>query len=104
MDSPLTFYRDSDLEEEMEAPFEFEAVKAGETEQRTVYATNDIDYEVEIRKLEVIESDGEVDVDSRPESVYPDDTEEIVFELNPRTTKLEPVSFEVEISYQYTVD
>lgn len=104
VNGPLSFYEDRDSEKELEPPFELEAVEAGETVDRTVYVQNNIGYTVDILDFEVVDSDGEVRVKEKPESVSPSRRSRIVLTVSPDTVRLEPVEFRLKGDYRFKTD
>lgn len=100
VEGPLSFYSSRGSGEELEPPFQLEAVEAGETVERSVFIENDIGYRIDIISLEIEGSD-EVRISDRPESVEPSRRGEVELVFEADTVRLEPVEFSLKGDYRF---
>lgn len=102
MSKNFAFYESKDLDKELELPLQFDAVVAGETEEKQIFVENISRGRIEISQVTTRDSD-EVKVESFASDLTQGSAGEIVLSFQPNTTDHKPVEADLVFDYKLTI-
>ena len=100
MTNEIKIYYNEEKTRQVKNPISFQPVKAGEVTKKSIWFYNNIEFPIGMG-IQLVGED--VDIKKTITELKPDELKEVVFEFDPKLTRMQPIKAELIVNLNYIV-